>query len=210
MASPTITIAAVDDHQVICEGVRHMFGSRPGVHVVVTASSIEQFQATGLDADVVLLDLYLGTAGPSLWAVRELTKRHRVLVMSVSSKPSDVRAAIQAGAAGYLVKQADADTFFDAVDQVAGGGFYLSSQLADILHTAEQRPPLSSREEEILRYLAQGFTHQQAARRMGISATTVATYIKRIRAKFGPANAAELGRLAVELGVYGQGPDRGW
>jgi DNA-binding NarL/FixJ family response regulator len=121
--------------------------------------------------------------------------------MSVSSKPADVRAAIRAGASGYLVKQADQEAFFAAVDQVAAGGFYLSSQLADILHTTADRPPLSAREEEILRYLAQGFTHQQAARRMSISTTTVETYIKRIRAKFGPANAAELGRLAAELGV---------
>jgi DNA-binding CsgD family transcriptional regulator len=83
------------------------------------------------------------------------------------------------------------------------GGFYVSSQLADLIDTdAADGDPirLAPREREALSLIAQGFTQSQAASRMGISPATIDTYIKRIRHKLGPGNKADLTRRAIEFG----------
>ena len=202
-----VRVAIVDDHPVVRWGLEHVFQRRPGVRVVCSVDSLQELEATSADPDVVILDLYLSEGRPSLDVVEVLATRCRVLVMSASGRPEDVVAAIKAGADGYLTKDADDDAFFTGVEQVAAGGFFLSSQLADMLHAgldqgeaASKDPPLAPREEETLRYIAQGFTHAQTASRMGVSQATVETYIKRIRGKLGLGNKADLTRKAIELG----------
>ncbi|MGZ4150636.1 MAG: response regulator transcription factor, partial [Actinomycetota bacterium] len=89
-----------------------------------------------------------------------------------------------------------------AVQDVAAGRFHLSAELADALHevaTRQEASPLSPREEEALRLIAEGFTHKQAASRMGVTVATFDTYIKRIRQKLGLGNKAELTRTALSL-----------
>jgi DNA-binding NarL/FixJ family response regulator len=213
---PPIRIAIVDDHPVARWGVEHVFESRGGVQVVCSVASIEELE-TALAApgtggvDVVVVDLYLTGDGPALAAIEQLAQRHRVLVMSASARREDVLGAIRVGADGYLTKQAADDAFLAGVERVAAGELYLSSQLADLLHAgldgeleaaapAGNRPRLAPREQETLRYIAQGFTHAQAARRMGVSQATVETYIKRIRQKLRVGNKADLTRKAIELG----------
>jgi DNA-binding CsgD family transcriptional regulator len=93
------------------------------------------------------------------------------------------------------------------VRTVAGGEFYLSSQLADVIDAdlrQEGRPvsELAPREQETLHYIAQGLTQAQTARRMGVSPGTVDTYVKRIRQKLGSGNKADLTRKAIELGQF--------
>ncbi len=209
MPMAVIRVAIVDDHPVARWGVEHVFQSHPGVEVVCAASSLEEIEAAGVDPDVVILDLYLEPGRPSLSAIAALSSRCRVLVMSASRTRSDILAAIRAGADGYLTKQSSDDAFIEGVLQVADGGFYLSSQLADMLQAdLEQdgngnRPgwgQLSPREQEALSCIAAGFTHGQTARRMGVSQSTVDTYVKRIRQKLGLGNKAELTRMAMELG----------
>jgi DNA-binding NarL/FixJ family response regulator len=143
-----------------------------------------------------------------------------VLVISASRSPGDVLAALQAGASGFLTKQAGDEAVLTAVRRVAGAGFYLSAQLADILQAdlaattgtkaAPAKPPatLSAREQEVLSLIARGFTHSQTASRLGVSASTVDTYVARIRAKLGLGNKAQLALAALEqqLGHRGRGP----
>jgi DNA-binding NarL/FixJ family response regulator len=197
-----IRIAAIDDHPAFCAGIGHIFEFYPGVEVMCLARSFEEFQAAGADPDVVLLDLYLSDGPPALNVIADLREKCHVLVISAFSRPADVRRAVKAGAGGYLTKQADRDTYAAAVSEVAGGGFYVSSQLADILAADVDRRELTPRETQVLRYIAEGFSYQQTARRIGVAPATVATHLKRIRAKLGPVNAAGLGRMAVELGVF--------
>ncbi|HEX9343758.1 MAG TPA: response regulator transcription factor [Actinomycetota bacterium] len=214
-----IRIAIVDDHPVARWGVEHIFEAHPEIRVLCSVASVEELEvATGAGEaapEVVIVDLYLAGEAPSLAAIERLAARCRVLVMSASGRREDVLAAIRSGADGYLTKQASDDAFLAGVERVAAGQLYLSSQLADMLHAdldldsaleagvgawggGEQR--LAPREEETLRYIARGFTHAQAARRMGVSQTTVETYIKRIRQKLRVGNKADLTRKAIELG----------
>lgn len=197
----------MDDHPVARWGVEHLLAGCPGVEVACSVGSVAELEAADVDSHVVILDLYLSGDRPAVEVVGSLSARYRVLVMSASGRRADVLAAIRAGADGYLTKRSDAEMFIDAIGRVAAGGFYLSSRLADIVHAdlqgrrhdAGDQYRLTVREEEALRYIAQGLTHAQAATRMGVQTTTVDTYIKRIRAKLGLGNKAELTRKAIEL-----------
>ena len=113
---------------------------------------------------------------------------------------------MQAGASGYLTKQAGEEAYATAIRSVAAGTFYLSAQLADLIQAATlgqapARPQetLSPREQEALGYIARGFTHQQTATRMGVSKATVDTYIARIRTKLQLGNKAELALAALRF-----------
>ncbi|WP_433180711.1 LuxR C-terminal-related transcriptional regulator [Actinoallomurus sp. CA-150999] len=207
VATHGIRVGAIDDHPVTLRGIELLLAEFPEIHVVTTADTPAALLASpevGRDLDgldVVLVDLYLATDVPSLDVVQELAPRVPVLVMSASRHRHDVVAAIRAGASGYLTKDSAADQFAAAITTVASGGFFLSSQLADmvgaVLAGRTTEPELSPREEEALGWIARGFTHAQTARRMGVTKATVDTYVERIRRKLQVGNKAELTRAAL-------------
>jgi DNA-binding NarL/FixJ family response regulator len=200
-----IRLAIVDDHPVARWGVESVLRGRPDFEVVASVGSAQELG--GIEADVVILDLYLQGQGPSLGTVTRLSAAYRVLVMSASARRADVLAAVRAGAHGYLSKRADADSIVDALVRVGSGEFHLSSELADMVQAEPTTPMrLSPREEQVLHYIAAGLTHAQAANRLGIRAPTVDTYVKRIRAKVGLGNKADLTRIAMELGQLDADP----
>lgn len=210
-----IQVAIVDDHPLARRGIAAILEEAGDIEVGLTAGSpAEVLEALekGLDADVLLLDLYHSDDEPCLAVIGQLTPAMKVLVVSASARPSDVLGAIQAGAGGYVTKLADPVMLVSAVRTVAAGGFALSAHLADMLQSelsgAATAPspatrrgaavaPLSPREEEALALIAQGFTHAQTATRMGVSLATVNTYVERIRAKLQVHNKAELTRAAL-------------
>lgn len=216
-----IRVAIVDDHPIARRGVEQVLAEVDGVRVVASVGSAAELADELTDArvdsdypDVMVLDLYHDGDTPCLDAVARLAKGTRVLVMSASGRPQDVLGAIRAGAAGYVTKQSSPEMIVSAVETAAAGGFFLSSQLADILQAELSRPAapasqpqprpkavsegvLSPREEETLSLIARGFTHAQAATRMGVSKATADTYVERIRAKLQVGNKAELTRAAL-------------
>jgi DNA-binding NarL/FixJ family response regulator len=202
-----VRVAAVDDHPVARYGLAAILDAAPGITVVAVVADPAELprDACGeVAADVVILDLYLTGAKPALDVIAELSARVPVLVVSASQDPADVLAAMQAGASGYLTKRATANHYLSALRTVHGGGFHLSAHLADLIQAATRevgpataRAELSARERQVLAYIARGFTHQQAATRMGVSTATVNTYVVRIRAKLGLGNKAELALAAL-------------
>jgi DNA-binding NarL/FixJ family response regulator len=203
-----VRVAIVDDHPVARRGVAAALADAGDFEVVASVDVPDALVAALADApeypDVVILDLYHDGEHPCIAAVAALSAVGRVLVMSASGRSADVLGAVRAGAGGYITKQAQPAQFATAVQTVAAGGFWLSSQLADILQTqlgASGRPDppvrLSPREEQALDLIARGFTHGQAATRMGVSKATVDTYIERIRGKLHVGNKAELTRAAL-------------
>jgi DNA-binding NarL/FixJ family response regulator len=132
----------------------------------------------------------------------------RVLVLSEFADGARVTDALRAGAYGCVTDHAEDDELLRAVETVAGGGFHISPVLASRLRAeirlprvAAAPPILGRRETETLRWLASGLTHGEIARRMGLTETTVSTYVKRIRIKLDVRNKAELTRIAIELGL---------
>jgi DNA-binding NarL/FixJ family response regulator len=199
-------VAIVDDHPVARHGLTAMLDPVPDVQVVAAIADVAALprdEHGAIAIDIALLDLYLNDDLPALSTISSLSKQVPVLVISASRDPADVLAAMQAGASGYLTKHADADACLAAIRGVADSGFHLSAQLADLLQAATQtgravhREDLSPRERETLSYIARGFTHQQTATRMGVSKSTVDTYIVRIRNKLNLGNKAELALAAL-------------
>ena len=204
--SSVIRVGVVDDHPVARLGIERIFSDVAGISVVASAGSVDQLcprAEAGARLDVVLLDLYLVADRPAIGEVGRLAGEVPVLVMSASRRARDVLDAIEAGAAGYLTKDSAAEAFVEAVRTVRAEGFALSAELADILEIEmaerRRRPALSAREREALTLIARGFTHGQAARRMGVSTATVDTYVQRIRAKLRVGNKADLTRAALEM-----------
>jgi DNA-binding NarL/FixJ family response regulator len=202
-----LRIAVVDDHPVARHGMANILDPVPDLQVVAAVDGVAALprdEGGRLAVDLVLLDLYLGDGHPALSAISELSETVPVLVVSASRAPADVLRAMQAGASGYLTKHATEEAYVTAIRSIASGGFYFSPQLADLVQAATQdRPPaaspeqLSLREQEALAYIARGFTHQQTATRMGVSKSTVDTYIARIRTKLNLGNKAELALAAL-------------
>jgi len=212
-----IWIAIVDDHPLALHGVEYMLSEVEDIKIAAAALSMDQLRAQMAElpvdrtVDVIVLDLYHDGDDPCIDSVAHLAASSRVLVMSASGRPDDVTGAIRAGACGYVTKSTPLLLFRTAIYTAAAGGFWLSSQLADILSAQSgQRqarpgsslspgglPPLAPREEEALALIARGLTHGQVATRMGISRATVDTYVERIRAKLQVGNKAELTRAAL-------------
>ncbi len=204
-----LRVAVIDDHPVARHGIVAILAAFDDLTVVSSVSApgeLARGENGSVDADVVLLDLYQADGRPALSAVTDLSAHAPVLIVSASRAPADVLAAMQAGASGYLTKHASEEAYADALRSVAAGGFYLSAQLADLIQAATMgKPPgrphegLSPREQQALGFIAQGFTHQQTATRMGVSKATVDTYIARIRTKLQLGNKAELALAALRF-----------
>jgi two-component system, NarL family, nitrate/nitrite response regulator NarL len=198
-----LRVAIVDDHPIALHGIRAVLQAASQLRVVAAVTEVSALPRTAggaVDADLVIMDMFLdGGRQPALAAIREVSGQRPVLVVSAAREPATVLAAMRAGACGYVTKHAAEEVYEEAVRTVLEKGFFLSAELADLIQAAldSKAPPagaveLSPREQEALSYIAQGFTHQQAAKRMGVSITTVNTYVARIRTKLELGNKAEL------------------
>ncbi|MDX8031402.1 response regulator transcription factor [Lentzea sp. BCCO 10_0856] len=187
-----ITLLIVDDHPVVRDGLRGMFGADPRFEVVGEAADGAEAVAAGerLRPDVILMDLRMpGTDGVA--AIRQLAERgvpSRVLVLTTYDTDSHVLPAIEAGATGYLLKEAPREELVRAVEAAARGQAVLSPTVATRLLSQVRKPapaPLSQRELEVLELIAQGATNREAGKRLFISETTVKTHLLHVYAKLG-------------------------
>jgi DNA-binding NarL/FixJ family response regulator len=196
-------VAIIDDYPLIRRGIERVL-IEAGLDVTFSGPSNIDLADEAPQADVVVMDVHFGGGFPDTEAISRVARRTHVLVVSASSTGADVFSAIGAGACGYVTKQSTVEEFVEATLAVASGEFHLSPDLADVLQTEADRRVrtgaercLSRREEEALQLIAHGFTHGQAASRMGVGISTIDTYIRRVREKFGAGNKAELTRLAL-------------
>jgi len=187
-----ISLLLVDDHPVVRNGLRGMFESAPGFTVLAEAANgVEAVDlAAELDPDVVLMDLRM-PGGSGLDAITELTRRGiraKVLVLTTWDTDTDTLPAIEAGATGYLLKDAPQDELFNAVRQAAAGRTVLSPAVASRLVSAVRSPapsPLAARERQVLELVAKGTSNRDIARELFISEATVKTHLVRVFGKLG-------------------------
>nr|WP_119590119.1 response regulator transcription factor [Streptomyces scabiei] len=208
-----ISVLVVDDHPVVRDGLRGMFESAPGFRVLgEAANGTEAVELTAaLDPDVVLMDLRM-PGGGGVEAIRELTRRAaraKVLVLTTYDTDSDTLPAIEAGATGYLLKDAPREELFSAVRAAAEGRTVLSPAVASRLVTAVRSPrtpgsePLSAREREVLALVARGTANREIARELFISEATVKTHLTHLYAKLGVKDRAAAVATAYERGILG-------
>ncbi|WP_306311250.1 response regulator [Streptomyces hydrogenans] len=210
-----ITLLVVDDHPVVRDGLRGMFDADPGFRVLGEASGgVEAVElALRLDPDVVLMDLRM-PAGGGVDAIAALARhgaRARVLVLTTYDTDTDTLPAIEAGATGYLLKDAPREELFAAVQAAAEGRTVLSPAVATRLVSAVRRPAepvddtLSAREREILFLVARGTSNREIAAELFISEATVKTHLTHIYAKLAVKDRAAAVAAGYDRGILGRG-----
>ncbi|MFF1354330.1 response regulator [Streptomyces sp. NPDC058297] len=208
-----ISLLIVDDHPVVRDGLRGMFESAGDFTVLAEASNgVEAVELTArLDPDVVLMDLRM-PGGNGVDAIKELTRRgarSRVLVLTTYDTDSDTLPAIEAGATGYLLKDAPREELFTAVRAAADGRTVLSPAVASRLVTAVRTPaapadePLSAREREVLALVAKGTSNKEIARVLFISEATVKTHLTHVYGKLGVKDRAAAVAVAYDRKILG-------
>jgi DNA-binding NarL/FixJ family response regulator len=190
-----IDVAAVDDHPIVLDAVTGwVMAAESGIRVAGTAATVDALLAgPGRSAHVVLLDLDLGdgtTVQRNVAAI--LAAGPAVLVLAASDKPVSVRAAMRAGALGYVLKNEETAQVRAAIKAVAAGEGWISPRLAYIFATddAPDRPELSPQETRALRLYATGIPMKSVGRRMAISEETAKQYVGRVREKYARAGRA--------------------
>jgi DNA-binding NarL/FixJ family response regulator len=188
-----VAIAVIDDHELVREGLASLIsgGDAPVGRLVYCGDS--PTAAAAAAPTIALLDVDLGPGAPRLAdSVSELMAAGaRVLLISAFEDAVAVRAAMTAGALGFVPKRASVDVLREALETVGAGEFYLSVDLAAILASAADSPELSPRELDVLRLYASGLKLTAVANQLGISPHTAKEYLDRVRAKY-----AQVGRTA--------------
>jgi len=201
-----VRVVVVDDHRLLREAVTELVNSEPGLEVVAAvgaaraaAEAVAQHQP-----DLVLLDLTL-PGGGALGLVQRFHADGRplTLIVSMHERPEYVRAAIAAGARGYVFKASTHKHLIDAIQHVMAGGTYIDAKVAAAFdHDVAIRTnlSLSERERVVLIALARGLTYKDIADRLGVGVRTVETYRRRVVDKLGLRTRADFLRYALELG----------
>jgi NarL family two-component system response regulator LiaR len=207
----TIRILLVDDHPVVRKGIRAMLESEEGMQVAGEcadgAQAVEQY--ADLRPDVVLMDLVMPHMD-GIQAIRRILENDagaRILVLTSFSSDDKVFAALQAGAAGYLLKDSDPDDLLRAIRQVYRGESSLHPAVARKLLSEMTQPrppaepdPLTEREKEVLAYIAQGLSNQEIAEKMVVSKATVHSHVSRILAKLQLDSRTQAALYAIQKG----------
>ena len=199
-------ILIVDDHAIVRDGLARLLASDGDHQVSQTASGREALAlARTLRPELIVLDLNLPGLG-GLELLRRLIQAGaaKVLILSMHAEPLYARRALEAGAQGYVSKNAAPDELLAAVRKVAGGGRYVEAEIAQAMALgagAETLDALSPRELEIMRLLAGGSSLAEIAAALGVGYKTVANTLTLIKSKLGVARTADLVRLAIQTGI---------
>jgi len=187
-----ITVLLVDDHLVVRSGLRALLSTEPDIEVVAEAASGEDavHLAQALSPSVVVMDLAMGPGMDGLEAIRrirDLNGRQAILVFTTYDSDADIVRAVDAGAMGYLLKDAAPEEIFAAIRGAAVGRSVMSPPVASRLFQQLRNPDevLTPREAELLGLLTEGLSNRELGRRLFISEATVKTHLAHIYAKLG-------------------------
>lgn len=202
-------VLVVDDHALVRAGLRRLLGERDGTEVLEAASGEEALEMAQVDVpDLVLLDLNLPALG-GLELLRRLVRAAPampVLVFSQHSEAIYAAKAMEAGARGFVSKNAAPEELLEAVEAILAGGTAIEKDIQremairDMMEDAYLKP-LSERDLEILRLLAAGNTLSEIAEKLGVAYKTVANTLSRIKEKLGVGQTSDLIRIAVSRGL---------
>lgn len=213
-----IRILVVDDHTLFRRGLLALLGRDPAFTVVGDAGDAGEAQrrAAELQPDVVLLDNHMpGVRGiDAISALREAAPAARIIVLTVSEDEEDLARALNAGAAGYLLKTVESEELGNSIRRALTGEAVVSPEmthkLVNALRSASgaaapgapvREEALSPREREILREIAGGASNKEIARTLGIAETTVKVHVQHILRKLNLSSRVQAAVYAVEQGI---------
>jgi DNA-binding NarL/FixJ family response regulator len=218
MRDEIVRVVLVDDHTLVREGLRLLLRSARDIAVVGEADSglAALDVAERVRPDLVVLDLDMpGSDGlATLRALQERLPDVRVLILTVHAERERLVPLLEAGASGYLTKDAAPQDLIEGIRVVAAGEVYVRPVAARVLaaavvphqaaKTARDRfQTLSDREQTTLRMVAEGYTGAEIAHQLGISTKTIDAYKHRVQEKLGLEHRTEYVRFAIEAGILG-------
>jgi DNA-binding NarL/FixJ family response regulator len=213
MDSPQkIRVLIVDDHKIIRVGLKGFIHLQNDMEVIGECGSEEEALALveSLSPDVILMDIDLeGSSGIS--ATRQIKTLHpdqKILAITLHEEETSILPMIQAGALGYVLKNADPSEMIDAIRAINKGNSYYSRHVSDVIMHSLTRPKtsalpdgLTAREVEVLSMIAQEYSNGQIAEKLFISIRTVDTHRRNLLDKLGLKNTAGLVKYAIEKGL---------
>ncbi|MFH8559942.1 response regulator [Streptomyces sp. NPDC017988] len=212
----TVRLLLADDHPVVRAGLRAVLDAEPDFEIVAEAATaeaaVEQAAAVGAHrVDVVLMDLQFGAGMHGAEATAAITAREgapRVLVLTTYDTDADILAAVEAGAAGYLLKDAPPEELAAAVRTAASGRSALAPAIAHRLMDRMRAPAqaLSRRELEVLRLVKDGLSNQRISKELFLSQATVKSHLVHIYAKLGVDSRTAAVAAATARGLIRNGP----
>ena len=216
MKDGVITVVLVDDHAVVRAGLKAVLGTAKDIKVIGEGSTGKDAisLADRLDPDIIVMDLSMGEMD-GVEATKQLVSketRSRILILTMHAEDSYLVPILEAGANGYLVKSAADRELIDAVRAVAHGDVYMQPSAARALAQRIQRKAehmdertkyekLTEREQNVLRYVARGYSAPEIGEKLFISPKTVDTYKQRINEKLGLAHRSDYVSFALKIGL---------
>jgi DNA-binding NarL/FixJ family response regulator len=205
----SIRVVVVDDHRVVRAGLETLLASAEDIEVVGSASDGREAVTIILDLspDVVLMDLSMPVMD-GIEATRQMTAAGcsaRIVVLTSFNEHSKVVAAIEAGAVGYILKDAEPERLLDAIRAAAAGGAPLDPRAATALLAPRSSAPaaadLTPRELDVLRLVAEGLASKQIARRLDIAEKTVKAHLTHIYQRLGVSDRTQAALWAQRNGI---------
>jgi NarL family two-component system response regulator LiaR len=220
MTQAPIRVLIVDDHTIVRKGIRALLAEIEGIEVVGEADNGQEAiaQAETLHPDVILMDLSMPKMD-GIEATRQIKASQpesHILVMTSFAADDKVFPAIKAGALGYLLKESAPEDLVQAIRQIHRGESSLHPTIArkvlqEITHPADRPPtpnPLTEREAEVLRLVAQGLSNQDIAKKLNISDPTVRTHVSNILGKLHLATRIQAALYALREGLVSLDAER--
>lgn len=204
-----INILVVEDHQVVRTGIKYMIQNNPYYNIKIDEAengSEAVKRATVFDYDAILLDVELPELNgfEVLDKVRKKRKNTKIIMLTMYNDILTIKKALKKGANGYILKNLLEEEIFLALKTVLDGKTYLCNEVAQTLLTekAEIRPDnLTSREVQIIKLIAKGFTNQEIGKKLELSNRTIDTHRRNIYGKLDINKSTELMKYAVKYGL---------
>jgi two-component system, NarL family, response regulator NreC len=205
MSGTPLTIVIADDHAVVRQGLRLLLESEDDLAVVGESSDVAETCALLRERtpSVVLLDLHMGRelSLSAMFEIRGASPDTAIVILTMEDDPAFVAPAWNAGAAGYVLKEASRTDLVRAIRTVGKGGRYVDPAIGGLALASAEDAVLTDRELEVLRLVALGHTNSEIATMMYISPRTVETHRANLQSKLGITGRPELVRYALEHGV---------